>query len=99
MAYRDLREFMALLERKRLLVRVKAEVDPDWEINGVTKKLFDEQGPAVLFENVKGHKVPVLCGLIGTPERLALALDMDTIDGKKITEEWIRRTEHPIPPD
>ena len=98
MAYRDLREFMALLERKGFLVRVKAEVDPEWEINGVTKKLFDEQGPAVLFENVKGHKAPVLCGLIGTLERLALALDMDTADGREITEEWIRRTEHPIPP-
>ena len=39
MAYKDLREFMAVLESKGLLARVKAEVDPEWEINGVTRKL------------------------------------------------------------
>ncbi|MBI4187129.1 MAG: UbiD family decarboxylase [Chloroflexi bacterium] len=97
MPYRDLREFLALLEKKGLLARVKAEVDPSWEINGVCKKLIDEGGPAVIFEKVKGHKVPVLANLIGTLERLALALEMPA-DDRKITEEWIKRTEHPIPP-
>ncbi|MDP2726892.1 MAG: UbiD family decarboxylase, partial [Dehalococcoidia bacterium] len=77
MAYADLREFMALLEKKGLLVRVKAEVDPSWEINGVTNKLMIEGGPAVLFENIKGHRVPVLAGVFGTGERVALALEMD----------------------
>jgi len=98
MAYKDLREFMALLEKKGLLVRVKAEVDPEWEINGVTNKLIVDKGPAVLFENIKGHNVSVLCNLIGTQERLALALEMDTANGKETTEEWLRRIEHPIPP-
>ncbi len=98
MAYRDLRDFMALLEKKGLLVRIKAEVDPEWEINGVTRKLQEMAGPAVLFENVGGHKVPVVCGMIGTPRHLGLALGMDTQDEKEITEEWIRRVEHPVPP-
>ncbi len=98
MAYRDLRDFMALLEKKGLLVRIKAEVDPEWEINGVTRKLQEMAGPAVLFENVGGHKVPVVCGMIGTPRHLGLALGMDTQDEKAITEEWIRRAEHPLPP-
>ncbi|MBI4187499.1 MAG: UbiD family decarboxylase [Chloroflexi bacterium] len=98
MAYRDLRQFMAVLEKKGLLVRVKAEVDPAWEINGVTNKLAVEQGPAVLFENVKGHKVPVLAGAIGTVKHLALALEMDSLGGKEMATEWVRRTEHPIPP-
>ena len=97
MAYKDLREFITALEKKGLLARVKAEVDPEWEINGITKKLIDDRGPAVLFENVKGHKVPVLCNLIGTLERLALALEMPA-DGKMITEEWLSRVKKPIPP-
>ncbi|MBI4186855.1 MAG: UbiD family decarboxylase [Chloroflexi bacterium] len=97
MPYKDLREFMAALEKKGLLGRVKAEVDPSWEINGVTKKLMDDGGVAVLFEKVKGHKVPVLCGLVETLERFALALEMPS-DDRKMMEEWLRRTEHPIPP-
>ncbi|MBI2831919.1 MAG: UbiD family decarboxylase [Chloroflexi bacterium] len=99
MAYKDLREFMALLEKRRLLVRVKSEVDPSWEINGVTRRLQEVGGPAVLFENVGGHQVPVLSELVGTPERLALALGMDSsTTEKQITEEWVRRIEHPVPP-
>ncbi|MBI4186100.1 MAG: UbiD family decarboxylase [Chloroflexi bacterium] len=99
MAYKDLREFIALLEKEGLLARVKAEVDPEWEINGVTKNLQEAAGPAVLFENVKGHNVSIVCGIIGTPKHLALALEMDaSVSEKEITEEWIRRTEHPIPP-
>ncbi|MBI4187113.1 MAG: UbiD family decarboxylase [Chloroflexi bacterium] len=103
MAYRDLREFITLLERKRLLARVKAEVDPAWEINGITNKLINEavtsgKSPAVIFEKVKGHKVPVLCNLIGTLERLALALETESADERVIREEWLKRIGHPIPP-
>lgn len=103
MGYNDLREFVAALERKGLLTRVKVEVDPAWEINGITNKLIDKaistgKGPAVLFENVKGYKVPVLCNVIVTLERFALALEMDTDDEREIREEWAKRIENPIPP-
>ncbi|MBI2832079.1 MAG: UbiD family decarboxylase [Chloroflexi bacterium] len=102
MAYKDLRDFMATLEKKGHLTRVKAEVDPLWEINGITKRLIDEavttgKGPAVLFENVKGHSVPVLSNVIVTVERLALALGLDTKDEFKVRDEWVKRLEHPIP--
>ncbi|MEE9325638.1 MAG: UbiD family decarboxylase [Dehalococcoidia bacterium] len=89
---------MALLEKKGLLVRVKAEVDPEWEINGVTRKLQEVAGPAVLFENVKSHKVPVVCGIIATPRHLALALEMGPDDEREMTEEWIRRIKRPMLP-
>lgn len=57
MPYGDLRGFLTLLEEKGLLIRVRTEVDPTWEINGVTNKLLRKRGPAVIFENVKGHKI------------------------------------------
>ena len=98
MAYKDMREFMALLEKKGLLARVKAEVDPEWEINGVTRRLQEVGGPTVLFENIKGHNVPVVHGIIATPRHLALALDMETDDEQEVTKEWVRRIEKPIPP-
>ncbi|MBI2831920.1 MAG: UbiD family decarboxylase [Chloroflexi bacterium] len=99
MAYKDLREFIALLEQKGHLVRVKAEVNPSWEINGITNKLTRENGPAVLFENAGGHKVPVLSELLGRSQRrYALALGLDTDDVRVIRDEWLKRINHPITP-
>ena len=103
MAYNDLRDFIAVLEKKGFLARVKAEVDPTWEINGITKKLVDEalasaRGPAVLFENIKGHKVPMLSNVFVTTQRIGLALGLDTADDCAIREEWLRRISNPIPP-
>ena len=65
MAYKDLREFMALLEGKGLLVRVKAEVDPEWEINGVTRKLQEVAGPGVPCDREAGG---MRGGIEGGPE-------------------------------
>ncbi|MBI4187130.1 MAG: UbiD family decarboxylase [Chloroflexi bacterium] len=103
MAYKDLREFMAVLEKRGELTRVKAEVDPSWEINGITKRLIDEavttgKGPAVLFENIKNHKVPVLSNVIVTPHRLGLVMGLDTEDERQVRDEWVKRIAHPIPP-
>lgn len=99
MAYKDLREFIAVLEEKGLLTRVRAEVDPEWEINGVAAVLTRNNGPAVLFEKVKGTTTTVLSELFGRSwRRVALALNMDTADPTTIRDEWIKRLESPITP-
>lgn len=99
MAYKDMREFLAVLEQKGLLTRVRAEVDPEWEINGVTGVATKHNGPAVLFEKVKGTSTPVLSELFGRSwRRVALAMSMDTDDPVQIRDEWIRRLEQPIAP-
>ncbi len=95
MVYEDLRQFLNLLEQKLLLARVKTEVDPAWEINGITMKVGEEAGPAVLFEKIKGYTIPLVSGIFGTPERYALALET-SLD--KLKDEWIKRTERPIEP-
>ena len=51
----DIREWIALLEREGELVRVKAAVDPDLEITEITDRVVKSDGPALLFENVKGR--------------------------------------------
>ena len=56
MAYKDLREWIETLESEGELARVKAKVDWDLEIGGITQRVFDEEGPALLFENIKGHE-------------------------------------------
>ena len=62
----DLREWIALLEREGELVRVSAEVDPDLEITEITDRVVKSGGPALLFENVKGSRLPLLINQFGT---------------------------------
>lgn len=69
--YDDLRQFMDMLEQKNQLVRVTREVDPNLEINAIVDRLARRQGPAVLFENVKGSALPVLGNLFGSHQRVA----------------------------
>lgn len=75
MPFKDLREFIALLEEKKDLLRVKKPVDTKYEIAGYIRKTSDQRGPAVFFENVKGFEMPVVGGVFGTRERAFLALE------------------------
>jgi UbiD family decarboxylase len=70
---RDLRDFIKLLESRGELVRIKKEVDPKFEIGGYLWE-YEQQGKAVLFENVKGSKIPVVGGLYQSWKRIGLSL-------------------------
>ena len=80
MAYKDLREFLTLLEKKGLLKKIKAEVDPDLEIAEINDRVVKAKGPALLFENTKGSKFPVLVNAFGSYERMRLALEVENLD-------------------
>lgn len=80
MAYRDLQDFIRVLEEKRLLKRIKVEVDSNLEITEITDRISKAYGPALLFENVKDSPYPVLINAFGTYERLNLALEVNEID-------------------
>jgi 4-hydroxy-3-polyprenylbenzoate decarboxylase len=70
----DLRDFIARCEAAGELHRVAAEVDWDLELSHVSKLTEERGGPALLFENVRGYRSPVLTGAFGTTRRLAIAL-------------------------
>jgi 4-hydroxy-3-polyprenylbenzoate decarboxylase len=80
MPYRDLREFIDVLGQKNLLKRIKTPVSADLEIAEITDRVSKAGGPALLFENVTGHTMPVGINLFGSPERMALALDVPNLD-------------------
>ena len=83
MAFRDLREFISALEARGLLKRISAEVDCALEITEITdrvSKMKGEGNVALLFENVKGHNMPVLMNAFGTMERMAMALGVEKVD-------------------
>jgi 4-hydroxy-3-polyprenylbenzoate decarboxylase len=88
MAYKDMREFIALLEQRGLLKRIRAEVDPDLEIAEINDRVVKQGGPALLFENCKGAKLPCAVNLFGSFERMKLALEVGDLDdiGAQILE-------------
>ncbi len=77
MPFEDLREFIRALEKKGQLKRIRTEVDPELEIAEITDRVSKQGGPALLFENVRGHEIPVLINALGSRERMKLALGID----------------------
>jgi 2,5-furandicarboxylate decarboxylase 1 len=77
MRYRDLREFLALLEHEGELRRVARPTSTKFEISAGIRRMSDIKGPALMFENVTGHNMPVIGGLFATRRRAMLALDVD----------------------
>ena len=69
----DLRTFLDLLRRDRDLVEVSAEVDPRLEAAEIHRRVVAAGGPALLFTNVRGHRMPVVTNLFGTARRVERA--------------------------
>jgi 4-hydroxy-3-polyprenylbenzoate decarboxylase len=79
MAYSDLRDFVAALEKAGELKRVKVEVDPRLEITEFADRSVKNGGPALLFEKPKGSSVPVLINAFASTKRMQLALNVDSL--------------------
>ena len=84
----DLREWIRLLEREGELVRVTAEVDPDLEITEIVDRTVKAGGPALLFENPKGSRHPLLINQFGTERRMALGFGVERLDelGERVAD-------------
>ena len=80
MAFKDIQAFMKKIEDKGQLKRITAEVDADLEITEITDRISKKVGPALLFENVKGSKYPVLINAMGSYERMSMALGVEKLD-------------------
>ena len=79
MAYKDLREFVAALEKAGELKRIPFEVDPALEITEFADRAVKRNGPALLFEKPKGHSVPVLINAFASMRRMEIALQVDSV--------------------
>ncbi len=93
--YESLREFMAALEQRGLLSRVKVPVEKDWEVGAVCRENFDKFGPALLFEKVGNYKTPLLAGTLSTREQYALAMGVET-STEAIAAKWRQAYAKPI---
>ena len=98
MKYHDLRDFVAQLEKLGELKRVTAEVSPHLEMTEICDRLLRGQGPAVLFEKPKGHTIPVLANLFGTPKRVALGMGQESVEALREVGKLLAYLKEPEPP-
>jgi 4-hydroxy-3-polyprenylbenzoate decarboxylase len=77
---RDLREWIALLERAGELHRIAAAVDPDLEITEITDRVVKSGGPALLFEHPGGSKHQLLINQFGSEKRMCMAFGVERLD-------------------
>lgn len=96
MPYHDLRGFMALLEEAGELRRVSRPVSTKYEIAAGIRRMGDTGGPALLFEDVIGHDMPVVGGLFSTRRRALLALEADSHE--EGNTRFLRGLSRPIDP-
>ncbi|WP_251358674.1 4-hydroxy-3-polyprenylbenzoate decarboxylase [Kangiella sp. TOML190] len=99
MQYKDLRDFISKLESMGELKRVSVEVDPNLEMTEICDRTLRAGGPAILFENVKGHSIPVLGNLFGTTRRVALAMGKEDLSGLRDLGELLAFLKEPKPPE
>ena len=87
---KNLRDFISLLEKEGELIRINSLVNPELEITEIADRVskMPGGGKALLFENVKGSKMPVLINAMGSFKRMALAMG-----GKDIEEAAAEITE------
>jgi len=101
MSCNSLRDFIKILEKKKLLKRISEPIDTNLEITEIHRRVIQKGGPALLFDNVihqnKSASMPVLTNLFGTVERIALG--MNTTENK-LTEigEALAILRQPEPP-
>ena len=81
-SYEDLHEFVAYLERRKQLKRIKTSVSIDLEITEITDRVSKsrDKNYALLFENVQGFDIPVLINALGTEERMSWALGLNNLN-------------------
>ncbi|MCL5050645.1 MAG: 4-hydroxy-3-polyprenylbenzoate decarboxylase [Firmicutes bacterium] len=98
MKYRDLRDFIAQLEARGELKRIQQEIDPYLEMTEIADRTLKAGGPALLFENPKGHNIPVLANLFGTPERVAMGMGQTDVAALREVGKLLAYLKEPEPP-
>ncbi len=98
MKYKDLRDFMAQLERLGELRKLADPVSPHLEMTAIGDKLLRAGGPAVLCTQPAGYKIPCLINLFGTPRRVALGMGAETLSDLRDVGRLLAGLKEPEPP-
>lgn len=98
MKYKNLRDFIALLEQQGELKRISQPIDPYLEMTEIADRTLRLGGPALLFENPIGYDIPVLCNLFGTARRVALGMGQENVTALRDVGKLLAFLKEPEPP-
>ncbi|HEU4922396.1 MAG TPA: 4-hydroxy-3-polyprenylbenzoate decarboxylase [Burkholderiales bacterium] len=98
MQYSDLRQFIAQLEARGDLKRIRAEVSPRLEMTEICDRVLRAGGPALLFERPSGHDIPVLANLFGAVRRIAAAMGLADTRALREVGKMLAFLREPEPP-
>ncbi len=98
MKYRDLREFLHGLERLGELKRVAKPVSARLEMTALSDRVLKAGGPALLFEQPAGYKIPALTNLFGTPKRVAMGMGAEDVGELREIGQLLASLKEPEPP-
>ena len=95
MPFKDLREYLKVLEERDDLLRVRKPVDLHLEVGKILAKFYSQQGPAVIFENPIGSDFPLLGALYSNRRKTLLAFECDE---EHILDKVLAGMEKSVPP-
>ena len=95
MPFRDLQEFLRALEGAGELRRIRVEVDPELEVAEIATRVVKEEGPALLFERVKGSPYPLAINILGSRRRIERAIGREPA---AVGQELVQFIEQVNPP-
>jgi len=98
MKYSDLRDFIAKLEQIGELTEVSVPVSPHLEMTELCDRTLRAGGPALLFRQPTGHRIPVLGNLFGTPKRVALGMGASDVGELRRIGQLLSALKEPEPP-
>ena len=98
MVFKDLRDFITILEKEGELKRISTEIDSYLEVTEISDRTLKLQGPALLFENIKGSSVPLLANLFGSTRRIALGMGQENLNGLRDVGKLLAFLKEPKPP-
>ncbi len=101
MGFKDHRELISALEKIGEVQRIEQEVDWNLEIGAIQRKVYEEQGPMLFFQRIKGYPegYRMCSGGLSTMSRIAVCFGLDPkTPPKVIMDEYSNRIAHPIPP-
>lgn len=98
MKYKNLRDFIDLLEQQGELKRISQPIDSHLEMTEIADRTLRLGGPALLFENPVGYDIPVLCNLFGTARRVALGMGQENVTALRDVGKLLAFLKEPEPP-
>ncbi len=100
--YRDLREFVSLLESRGQLKRIAQPISPNLEMTEIADRTLRAGGPALWFEQPRDGErrweIPVLANLFGTAERVALGMGEESTAALREVGKLLAYLREPDPP-